>query len=220
MHTESVEQLIAEYSPLNPGERVDLLFNRFSVEEVLITSSFSIFSVYLLSILSNSRKDLDIHFIDTGFHFPETLDYLDTLAGFFNFKVRIVRPLASDHLVTSEGKIWEKDPDRCCYLNKVKPVRELCGKYRLWISGLMQWQTDYRETLRLFEQREDILRFYPILDVPEDLAVSFLKDGRFPEHPLGKKGFSSIGCINCTELSSDRSGRWKNFSKSECGIHL
>ena len=84
----------------------------------------------------------------------------------------------------------------------------------------MSWQSDHRATLDIFEQRGEILKFYPLLDVTSEEREAFIKDHKLPFHPLIEEGYSSIGCTHCTVPGSDRNGRWNNSPKTECGLHL
>jgi phosphoadenosine phosphosulfate reductase len=93
-------------------------------------------------------------------------------------------------------------------------------KYKIWISGLMQWQSDHRASLDIFEERGDILKFYPLLDISKKERDDFISKHQLPFHPLVAKGYPSIGCKHCTLPGEDRDGRWNNNPKTECGLHL
>ncbi|HET7360591.1 MAG TPA: phosphoadenosine phosphosulfate reductase family protein, partial [Salinimicrobium sp.] len=93
-------------------------------------------------------------------------------------------------------------------------------KYTLWVSGLMEWQSDHRATLNIFEKRGEIVKFYPLLDVSKAERDEYIEKHQLPFHPLVAKGYSSIGCTHCTVPGEDRSGRWNNNPKTECGLHL
>ncbi len=88
------------------------------------------------------------------------------------------------------------------------------------MSGLMEWQSDHRATLDVFEMRNDILKFYPLLDVSKESRDAYIEEHQLPFHPLVAKGYHSIGCKHCTVPGDDRSGRWNNNPKTECGLHL
>jgi len=102
----------------------------------------------------------------------------------------------------------------------VEPLQLIKKDYKIWVSGLMRWQSDFRNSLDIFEQREGIIKFYPLVDIDYESRDAFIKEHHLPFHPLKSKGYSSIGCTHCTIAGEDRSGRWNNSPKTECGLHL
>jgi phosphoadenosine phosphosulfate reductase len=96
----------------------------------------------------------------------------------------------------------------------------ISGNYQVWVSGLMHTQNEHRKGLRLFEEKNGILKFYPILDIaPEERDMYILKhDLHF--HPLVLEGYGSIGCTHCTVKGTGREGRWFGLAKTECGLHI
>ena len=116
--------------------------------------------------------------------------------------------------------MWKKQPNRCCHINKVKPLQHIQKGFKIWVSGLMRWQSDFRNSLNYFEDRNDIIKFYPLLDIDFEGRDEFIKEHHLPFYPLKSKGYSSIGCQHCTVPGEDRSGRWNNSPKTECGLHL
>lgn len=209
-----------KYAKMSIYERVEQLYTDFEADEVMLTSSFAATSAFLLKVFSDINKDQKIYFIDTGYHFKETLIYKAYLTELYGLNVIDVKGNESEHLITQEAEMWRKDPDKCCNINKVKPINHIKQDYKVWVSGLMKWQSDYRSSLNYFEQKEDILKFYPLLDIDFEGRDQFIKDHHLPFHPLKSKGYTSIGCSHCTVPSDDRSGRWNNAPKTECGLHL
>jgi phosphoadenosine phosphosulfate reductase len=102
----------------------------------------------------------------------------------------------------------------------VEPLDKIKPNFQVWVSGLMSSQNNYRGTLKVFEEKEGVLKFYPLVDLKEQDAFDYIKKNNLPEHPLLKAGFSSVGCFHCTVAGKGRSGRWVNKSKTECGLHL
>lgn len=217
---QEIEKLNAKYKALSIEERVQELYLDFDVEEVMLTSSFAATSAILLKIFSDVNKDQPVFFIDTGYHFEDTLTYKENLTNTYGLNVKSISALKEEHEFTLQDKTWQKNPDHCCYINKVKPLDLIKKNYTLWVSGLMEWQSDHRATLNIFEERGDILKFYPLLDVNQEERDNFIKEHELPFHPLIAKGYSSIGCSHCTSPGEDRSGRWNNNPKTECGLHL
>ena len=209
-----------KYAKKDVYQRVEQLYRDFEVNDIMLTSSFAATSAFLLKVFSDVNKDQKIYFIDTGFHFKETLIYKAYLTELYSLNVIDIKAKESEHLITLEAEMWEKDPNRCCQINKVKPINHIKQDFKVWVSGLMKWQSDFRSTLNFFEDRNGIIKFYPLLDIDFEGRDQFIKDHHLPFHPLKSKGYTSIGCTHCTIPSDDRSGRWNNSPKTECGLHL
>ena len=186
----------------------------------MITSSFAATSAFLLHVFSRIVPKQRIFFIDTGYHFPETLEYKKKLTELFNLDVFDVRAEAWKHEFTQKNQTYKTDPDLCCSINKVEPLEAIKKDYDVWASGLMRWQSDHRSSLDIFEERNGIIKFYPLIDITKKQRDDYIKNHELPFHPLVAKGYSSIGCVHCTIPGDDRSGRWNNYPKTECGIHL
>lgn len=213
-------ELNKKYRSLNVHDRIEELYHDFDVSDIMLTSSFAATSAMLLKFFSDVNKDQLIYFIDTGYHFKETLIYKDYLTKLYDLNVLDVTAEEWKHTFTTEDKTWTKDPDLCCSINKVQPLESIKEKYTVWVSGLMRWQSDNRSSLDIFEERKGMIKFYPLLDVTQDERESFIKDHHLPFHPLISKGYFSIGCEHCTVPGKGREGRWNNSPKTECGLHL
>lgn len=199
-------------------ERIKSLYTDFS--KVLFTSSFGTTSAFLLHLFHKIRPAETVYFLDTTYHFNETIEYKETLTRLLSLNVKEVKAEEWKNKFTQQDKTWNSDPDLCCSINKVEPVDKIKVKYDVWVSGLMSSQNMHRENLKIFEQKEDIIKFYPLIDQSEKEARAYLKKNQLPEHPLLSQGYSSVGCFHCTVAGKGRSGRWVNKSKTECGLHL
>ncbi|MDG3583579.1 phosphoadenylyl-sulfate reductase [Galbibacter pacificus] len=217
---EEIKALNKKYKNLNIHERIAELYNDFDQSEVMLTSSFAATSAFLLHLFSNIHKQQKVYFIDTGFHFPETLDYKKRLTKLYGLNVSSISAIKEEYEFTVQDETYKKNPEFCCSINKVKPLDIIKKKFNVWVSGLMEWQSDHRATLDIFEMRGEILKFYPLLDVSKQQRDAFIEEHQLPFHPLVAKGYNSIGCKHCTVPGEDRSGRWNNSPKTECGLHL
>lgn len=218
--SEEITKLNTIYQPLSARERIKKLYEDFATEEVMLTSSFAATSAFLLKLFSDENKAQEVFFIDTGYHFEETLEYKNKLTEKYGLNVKSISALKEEHDFTTKDETWRKNPDFCCSINKVKPLDLIKENYTVWVSGLMKWQSDHRASLNIFEIRGDILKFYPLLDIDKEERDEFIKTHQLPFHPLVAKGYHSIGCSHCTVPGNDRSGRWNNAPKTECGLHL
>ena len=215
-----VQELNEKYKNLSIHERIGELYRDFDLSEVMLTSSFAATSAFLLKLFSDVNKQQQVHFIDTGYHFEETLAYRKKLTDLYGLNVVSISAIKEEHEFTRQDETWRKNPDFCCSINKVKPLDLIKQKYTVWVSGLMEWQSDHRASLNIFENRGDILKFYPLLDVSKEERDAYIEEHKLPFHPLVSKGYNSIGCSHCTVPGEDRSGRWNNNPKTECGLHL
>ena len=208
------------YSKLSLNQRISRLYEDFSIDDIMLTSSFAASSAMLLKLFSDVNKNQLIYFIDTRYHFNETLIYKEYLTKLYGLNVKDVKADKIKHNETKINKTWIENPNSCCDINKVNPLEKLKSNYKIWVSGLMKWQSDNRSTLNFFEQRNGIVKFYPLLDVSQEERSLFIKEHHLPFHPLISKGYFSIGCEQCTQPGEGREGRWNNNPKTECGLHL
>ena len=218
--TEEIASLNQKFASLGATERLKALFEEIDEKDVLVTSSFGSTSVILLHMLSKLKPGFPVYFIDTGYHFDETIAYRKQLEEQFNLQVLDVRAEERKHRFTKNNETWRLNHDLCCSINKVDPVNELKSKYKVWVSGLLRFQNANRQKMEVFEQKQDIIKFHPILDMRQEEVALYMQIYDLPVHPLVQQGYDSIGCTHCTAKGSGRTGRWMNSSKVECGLHL
>ncbi|HHJ80386.1 MAG TPA: phosphoadenylyl-sulfate reductase, partial [Candidatus Tenderia electrophaga] len=138
-----LSELNQRYHDLSPEQRVKQLYKDFDLSEVMLTSSFATNSAFLLHLFSTTAPEQVIHFIDTGFHFPETLTYKEQLTELYHLNVVDVHPEDWKHEHTVKDQTWKTDPDFCCSINKVEPLQEVKKNFNVWVSGLIRWQTEH-----------------------------------------------------------------------------
>lgn len=197
--------------------RVAQIFNSF--KNILVTSSFGTTSAVLLHIISRVRPDYPIHFIDTGYHFRETMEYKQRLTKLLSLNVVDLHPDNARHQTTRKEQLWSNDPDQCCHINKVEPLNEIKSEYKIWMSGLIGYQNDRRSNLDIVIDKTGMLRCYPLIDWNKHLVDEYMELYGLPRHPLEERGYASIGCTHCTMPASGREGRWDGSDKTECGLH-
>lgn len=216
----TLEPLNADFADLHFEARIRKLYTLFRPEEVLVTSSFAATSAYFLHIIHRIEPRQRVAFIDTGYHFAETLQYKDYLSQLYGLEVFALKAEDWKHQFTVDDRTWEKNPDYCCSINKVEPLEAVKPQFRVWVSSLMRWQTDHRADMNIFERRRDILKFNPMIDVSREQRDAYIREHNLPFHPLVSAGYQSIGCTHCTAKGEGRSGRWEGRPKTECGLHL
>ena len=128
---EQIKDLNAQYKNLPVRQRIQKLYEDFDQDEVMLTSSFAATSALLLREFSEVNRAQVIYFIDTGYHFPETLAYKDHLTELYGLNVESIRAGEYEHNFTTEDETWKKNPEFCCSINKVQPLDEGVGGQRL-----------------------------------------------------------------------------------------
>ncbi len=198
-----------------------------SPKDMAVVSSFGADSAVLLHMLGQVAPDAPVLFLETGKHFPETLEYVETLKTRFGLtNVRAITPDSADLArFDPTGQLWETDPDSCCHIRKTEPLNVVLEGYGGWITGRKRFQTSDRGVLPHFElTSDDRIKVNPLAYwTNEDIEV-YKKAHNLPEHPLYNAGYKSIGCAPCTSVVAEgedpRSGRWRGLNKTECGIHF
>ena len=208
-------------------DRIESKLNEYraSGKKAFVSSSFQSHSIPLLHIISRFDKDIPVYFLNTGFHFPETIAFRYEIEDRFGLKIiDAISPVSKAGQRDSNGKFFfVQNPDHCCYLNKVLPMEPVLQQHDIWINGVRRDQTKFRASLQEEEQLADgKMRYHPMLDWNSKMIWEYRKEFNLPEHPLEAQGYLSIGCMPCTrsveESSGGRGGRWAGTSKDECGI--
>jgi phosphoadenosine phosphosulfate reductase len=190
-----------------------------------VASSFGIESATLLKIVADVDPSIPVLFLDTGWLFPETLAYRETLVARLGLTdVRIIKPSAEALAEKDPARdLWAVDPDACCYLRKVEPLGSVLSGFDAWINGRKRYQGGMRAGIPAVEVEGPRLKFNPLAHVTPAEIVTMSTAWDLPRHPLAGQGFTSLGCMPCTRRAnpgdSARAGRWSNSEKTECGIH-
>jgi phosphoadenosine phosphosulfate reductase len=196
-----------------------------SNKRLFISSSFQTHSIPLLHIFSQIIKNVDVVFINTGFHFPETLSFRDEVVKLLGLNLIDVHSfIPKNQQRDANGQFYfVSDPDYCCFSNKVQPLEPYLMQYDIWVTGVRADQSSTRKSMQIEQEAPfNTTRFHPILDWSPKQIYEYRKLHNLPEHPLDKEGYQSIGCAPCTrklDLSDERSARWFGMNKNECGLH-
>ena len=226
--TVDVARLTAKYADVGTADMLaDLLAGEHGDSlrgRVAAVSSFGSESAVLLDLVAAVDRDVPVIFINTQKIFGETLAYRDALAEQLGLTdLRVHRPdprllAASD----ATSLRWSYDPDGCCDLRKVEPLRRALAPFDAWISGRKGFQAG-RGALPRFELDEGRLKVNPLADWSKAAIDAAFEARKLPRHPLEAQGYPSVGCVPCTSQvqpgEDPRSGRWRGWDKTECGIH-
>ena len=207
-----------------PGMLAALLTGELS-GRIAAVSSFGSESAVLLHMIAAIDRDVPVVFTNTQKMFGETLAYRDELAERLGLtELRVYRPDPRLLRLKDEtGLRWSYDPDGCCDLRKVEPLRRALAPFDAWISGRKGFQAGTRRALPRFEIDEGRLKINPLADWGKAALDGYFEDHDLPRHPLEAAGYLSIGCAPCTSKvqpgEDPRAGRWRGWDKVECGIH-
>jgi phosphoadenosine phosphosulfate reductase len=195
-------------------------------KSMFTTSSFQSHSLVLLHILSRIDHTIPVYFINTGFHFPETVKFRDQVSEQFGLRtVDLKSDIPKFMQRDADGRLlFTSDPDHCCYLNKTQPMDAILMSHDIWINGVRADQSAVRAAMKIEQPaKHGCTRFHPMLDWNAKMIWEYQKEHDLPKHPLEEKGFMSIGCEPCTRKldpeMQEREARWFGLNKIECGLH-
>jgi len=201
-------------------------FDAFGAGIVLATS-FGPQSIVLMHRIAELRPETTVFYLDTDLLFPETYALRDELATRLGLEfVRVATELSVEEQAAQHGpRLWARDPDACCALRKVLPLRRFLADKQAWITGIRNGHSKTRAKAPLVEWDEanGAVKLNPLIRWSSAEVRRYLEEHELPSNPLHARGFPSIGCQPCTRAirpgEDPRSGRWPGFGKTECGIH-
>ncbi len=178
----------------------------------MLLSSFA--DVVLLDLTMSVAPDVPVVFLDTGFHFAETLETARRAQARYGIDLRVVRP------ELDATDLWVSGTEACCAARKVDPLDEALAGRPGWLSGLRRSDHPGRAATPIVERdRRGLLKFNPLATWTDADVARYAADRGLIVHPLAVQGYDSIGCWPCTEPGAGRSGRWGGEERAECGIH-
>ncbi|HWE89441.1 MAG TPA: phosphoadenylyl-sulfate reductase [Pseudonocardiaceae bacterium] len=181
----------------------------------------------LIDLAVQVRSDVDVLFLETGYHFAETIGTRDAVATVYP-EIRIVNAQAEQSVAKQEnefGKLHESAPDRCCFLRKVVPLRQTLARYDAWVTGVRRVDAPTRANTPIvdWDERNGLVKVNPLAAWSDERFRDYIADHGILENPLVSEGYLSIGCAPCTAKvavgADPRSGRWAGQAKTECGLH-
>jgi phosphoadenosine phosphosulfate reductase len=182
----------------------------------------------LPALVADQLPGVDVLFLDTGYHFPETYATRDEVAENLRVNVVDVKPLNTvaeqDSLLGKD--LFARDPGQCCALRKVEPLHRSLQNYELWFTGVRRDEAPTRTNTPLvsWDEKNGLVKVNPVATWSYEELISYSEDNLLPVNPLLSQGYPSIGCAPCTKKvapgADPRSGRWAGTSKTECGLHV
>jgi len=219
----------ASFETKQPQEVVAAAIERYR-GKIVLACSFGAEDVVLVDMVHRVDPSLPLFYLDTEFLFPETYATRDRVIERYNLKPAQVIQVKS--LLTPQKQaddygdaLWTREPDRCCQLRKVEPLTRILQEYEAWITGIRRDQAPSRANAGLVEwdDKFKLVKVNPLARWTWADVWAYIKVYEVPYNPLHDQNYPSIGCTHCTAPvapgDDPRAGRWKNFTKTECGLH-
>lgn len=197
--------------------------------DMVLGTGFGPSGMFLIYRLWELGINIPIFYLDTHLLFDETYELRDRVEERFDINItRVSTDLSLDEQREEYGeKLWEKDPNQCCYLRKVLPLRNYLSDKKAWITGVRRSQSETRRQTQFVEwdPENEVIKINPLADWTGQKVWNYIRSKNLPYNPLHDEGYPSIGCIPCTDAvdsgkKDERAGRWNGSKKTECGIHL
>lgn len=192
-------------------------YDRFG-SDLVLAASFQ--DCVLIDVVYKTVPDVEVAFLDTQYHFAETLWYVEQVRARYGLNLTVIHP------ERELDDLWHNDPDACCRVRKVAPMRRALEGKAAWMSGVRRSESAARVSTPLvaYDVTRGLVKINPIAAWSEEDVAGYIRDHDLPVHPLADRGYPSIGCWPCTRPAGDgedaRAGRWAGLDKTECGLHL
>lgn len=228
IHTsEQVAALRPAVEHWTPQRTLAWAFETFG-DRVAISSAFGAEGMVLIDMASRVHKDFRLFTIDTEFLFPETYNLMDRIEEKYGIAIeKVSSVLSPEEQQRAHGAaLWTRDPDLCCSLRKVEPLRRKLGELSAWITSIRRDQTSVRSAAKRIEWdiKFGLVKINPIVDWSSKQVWRYIHDHDVPYNELHNQDYPSIGCTHCTRAvrpgEDPRAGRWPGFAKTECGLHI
>jgi phosphoadenosine phosphosulfate reductase len=224
---EVIGKLRANVETWRPERILAWAFDTFG-ETVAISSAFGVEGMALIDIASRVRQTFRVFTLDTAFLFPETYNLMDQMEQRYDIRIERVYPLNSpeEQERIYGPALWQSNPDQCCNLRKVEPLRRKLSELQAWITSIRRDQTADRAGAGKVEwdSKFGLVKINPIADWTSKQVWQYVREHDVPYNELHGRNYPSIGCTHCTRAvrpgEDPRAGRWSGSSKTECGLHL
>jgi phosphoadenosine phosphosulfate reductase len=218
--------------PQSPPEILQWARYRFRRQEIVATTGFGMEGCALIDMLARADVPARVLYIDTGFLFAETLDLRDRLvARYRGVRFDPIKPVISiqTQAALHGDQLWRTDPDQCCKLRKVEPLRDALADVDVLITGLRRGQGQSRSTIPVvsWDTQHGVVKLNPLAAWSRANVWEYIQAQDVPFNPLHLANYPSVGCTHCTQpvpgtgpAEYSRVGRWAGREKTECGLHL
>lgn len=196
-------------------------------DKVALATGMGVEGMALLDMARRINPGVKIFTGDTEFLFPETYDLIERVEARYGLKIeRLYSELTPRGQASEYGEaLWASDPDQCCNLRKVEPLRRKLATLDAWVTAIRRYQTSARAGIRKvdWDAKFDLVKISPLADWTREKVWSYVLENDVPYNPLHDRNYPSIGCTHCTRAvlpgEDQRAGRWAGSGKVECGLH-
>jgi phosphoadenosine phosphosulfate reductase len=211
----TLADLNAKFDSASAGDIVEWAVSRFH-PQLCLTASMT--DAVLIDIATRVEPSIEVVFIDTGYHFPETLQTVELVRKRYGLNLRIMT------VPPEPVPVWKTDPANCCTSSKVAQLERALAGMSAWMSGLRRQESSTRTDAPIVSRdRRGLVKVNPIANWTDLDVAGYIADHDVPVNPLLGKGYTSIGCWPCTRPVApgehSRAGRWSGLDKTECGLH-
>ena len=213
---EELAERAAEFETAPAGKVLGWAVERFG-RNLSVACSFQ--DCVIIDLAVQADPDIEVIFLDTGFHFPETLSFVEEVRHRYDLNLRVVKP-------GPEADAWPCGTDRCCELRKVEPLQRALDGRDAWVTGLKRCDTPVRADAPIlsWDPLRNLVKVNPVATWTDEDVEYYVADHDLPSHPLLSRGYLSIGCAPTTRPvapgENPRAGRWAGTGKTECGLHV
>jgi phosphoadenosine phosphosulfate reductase len=213
---QELEERSAAFESAPAGLIVAWAVERFGTK-LAMACSFQ--EAVLIDIAVKVNPDIEVVFLDTGSHFPETLDYVEAVRARYDLNLTVTTPAAG-------AEQWPCGTAQCCEFRKVRPLKQALVGKDAWMTGLKRVDAWTRRSAPIvaFDENWGLVKINPLATWTDQDVAGYAADHGIPDHPLLSRGYLSIGCAPTTRPVDDgedpRAGRWANSDKVECGLHV
>ena len=236
MAVKDISELTAELKLLSdsfeskqPQDVLSAALERYA-SKIVVACSFGAEDVVLVDMVHRINPSVPLLYLDTDFLFPETYATRDSIIQQYHLKpsqvLQVKSLLTPERQAEQHGEaLWSREPDRCCQLRKIEPLTRVLKGFHAWITGIRRDQAPSRARAGLIEwdQKFDLVKVNPLARWSWADVWTYIRVHDVPYNPLHDQNYPSIGCTHCTAPvapgDDPRAGRWKNFAKTECGLH-
>ena len=212
----------------DPVTTLQWVTSQFDCDKIVMGTGLGAPGVALLDMLKKVNPNITVFYIDTGLLFKETYDLKNRLENHYKMQFnRVSTDISLEQQKEVYGdELWRRDPNLCCNIRKVLPLKKVLENAEVWITGIRRFQTKHRKNSQVIEydDRFGVTKVNPLIYWTHDQVWDYIKTHDLPFNELHKQGYPSLGCFHCTspvnDGEDDRSGRWKGSGKTECGLHF
>jgi phosphoadenosine phosphosulfate reductase len=217
----TADDLVPDLEGASAQEVLEHLVEHFH-PRLYVACSFQKEASVIMDMLLKIEPEARFFTLDTGLLFPETYETWRQLEDRYGVRVEVYQGMSLARQSAEHGEeLWNSDPDACCGIRKVEPLKEALSQVDAWVSGMRRDQSPSRRQTPKFhwDDKHELWKANPLAEWSEKDVWNYIAEHDVPYNELHDRGYSSVGCTHCTLPGSGRAGRWAGTDKIECGLH-